>query len=72
MQKCKYLGVVTGKEHQDNYNQMVEEGCRIYASTILPIKATDDEENTALFHVWYYYEEPAKKEIKKEAIKLEL
>ena len=59
----KYLGVVTGKEFEEMYNEMAHaEGVLPIASTIIPIKDTVDDETTPLFHAWIFYEEHPKKE----------
>ena len=65
----KYLGVITGKEFQDKYNEMEDKGLLPRASTTIPIKDTDADETTALFHVWVFYDG---KEQKPKEIKLDL
>ena len=53
----KYLGVVTGQEFQDKYNEMEQKGLNPRASTVIPIKDTDTDENRALFHVWVFHDQ---------------
>lgn len=59
----KYLGVITGKQFQDQYNEMEEKGMNPRASTVIPIKAEDNNETSALFHVWVFHDKviPPKK-----------
>jgi len=64
----KYLGVVTGAEFQTEYNKMESLGMQPKASTVIPIKDNDDNENTALFHVWVFYN----KEVKVNKLQLSL
>jgi len=53
----KYVGVVTGKEFEQINNDMAfSKDKRPVASNQIPIKAEDNNEQTALFHGFIFYE----------------
>lgn len=49
-----YLGIVTGKEFEKEYNMMEERGMKPVASTVIPVNE-DNASADARFHVWIFH-----------------
>jgi len=61
-----YLGVVTGKQFEQKYNELSKSEDKLpVASNLIPILVDSDEAHS-IFHAWIFYETVQKKEVKLE------